>query len=248
MIIQKFLILLALTLVFLTPAEAAEDALSPEQERAVENIVEQYINDNPEILLKALDNFRKREAQNKRASAGATIARLSGDLNTNPGSPVIGNPEGDVTIVEFFDYQCGYCKRVFPTIQTLLKNDTNIRYVLKEFPILGPVSDVAARAALAVWNMEPSKYMPFHAAMMGSTGKLSEPRIFTMAEDVGIDIASLRQEMINPAVDAEIRKNMALTRELNITGTPSFVIGEHLVPGAVDMDTLQQLVAAARKG
>jgi len=229
-------------------ARAAEDALSAEQQKAVERIVEQYIDNNPELLLRALDKFRANEENTKAEMASANLARLAGDLHNNPASPTTGNPDGDVTIVEFFDYQCGYCKRVFPTIMTLLKEDTDIRYVFKEFPILGPVSVVASRAALAVWQMAPTKYMAFHSAMMTSKGQLSEPKIFAMAANVGIDLAELKQAMEGPAVAAEVEKNMQMAQQLNITGTPSFVIGNHLVPGAIDMNALKQLVAAARKG
>ncbi|NQU59375.1 MAG: DsbA family protein, partial [Rhodospirillales bacterium] len=145
-------------------------------------------------------------------------------------------------------YRCGYCKKVFPTVQALLKEDGNIRYVLKEFPILGPVSVIASQAALAVWNNTPEKYMAFHTALMTARGQLSEERILSLAEDLDIDTAAIRKGMNDAVVSDELNKNMKLAQSLGIEGTPAFVIGQELAPGAIGMDELKRLISVARKG
>ena len=131
---------------------------------------------------------------------------------------------------------------------TLLESDGNIRYVFKEFPILGPASHVAARAALAAWNLDKDSYLPFHAAMMGARGRLTEARIMKIAEDNGIDGTALRRAMADPKIDAALKANTELASALGINGTPAFVIGGEIVPGAVDLASLRRLIEAARKG
>ncbi len=165
---------LAVCVLGASPAAAAEDALSPGQQRAVEEVVRDYLRRNPEVLLEAIEAMRAKRDAEQQATVRKNLVSLRGDLENDPTSPVGGNPRGDVTIVEFFDYQCPYCKRVFPAVQTLLKTDGNIRYVFKEFPILGPQSVVAARAALAAWKLDRDRYVPFHAALMQSTGRPNE--------------------------------------------------------------------------
>ncbi len=255
--LPKFLlsaILPAFLVVFLTlsgsvgKALAAGDGLNDAQKRDVEKIVQEYIAKNPEILIRAMQEYRIAQQNAEREQARNNLITLAADLNVNPASPVIGNPDGDVTIVEFFDYRCGYCKKVFPTIQALLKEDGNIRYVLKEFPILGPESMIASQAALAVWDSAPDKYRALHTALMTTRGQLSEKRIFSIAEKLAIDVAALRKGMAKAVVTDELNNNMKLARSLGISGTPAFIVGEELVPGAVGIDTLKKLISAARKG
>ncbi len=169
------------------PAAAAEDALSPEQKRAVEEVVREYLRRNPEVLLEAIGALRAKRDAEQQTNVRKNLVSLRGELENDPTSPVGGNPRGNVTIVEFFDYQCPYCKRVFPSVQNLLKTDGNIRYVFKEFPILGPQSVVAARAALAAWKLDRDKYVAFHAALMQSTGRLSKRKILDVAAESGLD-------------------------------------------------------------
>lgn len=248
--------ILLLTLVVASPglfgsanqAMAGEHGLNDAQKKEVETLIKEIIANNPEMLILAIQKYQAQRQELERQQARNNLLKLSSDLNVNPASPVIGNPDGDVTVVEFFDYRCGFCKRVFPTIQALLKEDGNIRYVLKEFPILGPVSVIASQTALAVWNTAPDKYMPFHTALMTARGQLNEKRIFSIAEGLGIDVAAVRKTMNEDIVSGELNKNMSLAQSLGINGTPAFVIGEELAPGAISMDKLKEMVAAARKG
>ena len=241
-------ILLALVIAAAGPAFAGEEALNAAQKKAVGEVIREYLLANPEIVYEALRTLRERQEAENRERSRKSLAAKRDDLLDDPAAPVGGNPRGDVTIVEFFDYQCGYCKRVFPTIKELIEKDGNIRYVFKEFPILGPASMVAARAALAVWSVDRGKYGAFHTALMTSTGALTERKILRAAESQGLDMDKFRAAMGGAEIAAAIRDNIELARVLGIKGTPAFVIGDQLVPGAADMDTFKRLVAKARKG
>ncbi len=230
------------------PALAAEDALSPRQKQAVEEVVRDYLLRNPEVLVEAIRALRTRQEAEDRNKVQKNLASLRGELENDPTSPVVGNPRGDVTIVEFFDYRCGFCKRVFPSLMTLMNSDGNIRYAFKEFPILGPDSVVAARAALAVWKLDKTKYQAFHAALMESRGELPERKVMKIAAKKGLDVGKLRKIMADPGIERVIQRNYQLAKALAITGTPAFVIGKRLVRGAIDLETMEQLVAEARKG
>ena len=173
------------------------------------------------------------------------IVARQDELLNDPASPVGGNPDGDVTLVEFFDYQCPYCKTIFPSIQALLAEDRNLRYVFKEFPILGRASVFAARAALAARRQ--GKYLEFHTAVMSARGKLTETRVMRLAEKVGLDVDRLRRDMADGTVDAMIRRNLDLADGLGIFSTPVFIVGDTQIPGAVEIDTLKVLIARARK-
>ena len=166
-------------------------------------------------------------------------------IENDPNAPVLGNLEGDVTVVEFFDYNCPYCRRVKPEVRALIEDDPNIRLVYREWPILGEGSVFAARAALAA--REQDLYEDFHWAMMGMNGRAEESSVLRIAEDIGLDIAKLRRDMEAQEIDAHIQTSMRLARALGITGTPSFVIGDALVPGVVDVERLQTLVSDARE-
>jgi protein-disulfide isomerase len=157
-----------------------------------------------------------------------------------------GNPSGDITLVEFFDYNCPYCRRVAPTVTDLIEDDPNLRLVYKEFPILGPGSQFAARAALA--SRAQGKYSEFHETLMNAGRQVNEDSVIEIAREVGLDVDRLAQDMEDPAIEAAIARNLALANTLGITGTPSFVIGDEIVPGAVDRATLEGLITQARRG
>ncbi len=230
------------------PALAAKHALSPAQKKEIESLVRDYIMKNPDIII---DSMRALQARDKMAAAQKarqTLVSRRGEILNDPTSPVGGNLKGDVTLVEFFDYRCGFCKRVHPTLKKLIKDDGNIRYVYKEFPILGPKSLFASRAALAAWKLDKEKYYRFHDAMMVSKGNLTDAKTIKLAESVGLEEKALRAEMAKPEISAILQKNFALAKALNINGTPAFVIGDRVVPGAIDLKAMQDLVKAARKG
>lgn len=227
---------------------SAAELLTTDQQDEVRKIVREYLIENPDILIEAIQAYQVRAAQEENNRQQLALAHSKAALERDPSSPVIGNPEGDITVVEFMDYRCGYCKKVFPAVQELLKSDGNIRYVVKEFPILGPDSEIASRAAMSVWLSAPEKYMAYHAALMEARGGLSEKRVITMAEEMGLDGQQISEKMKSPEVVAILNKNRELAGALNIRGTPAFVIGNKLVPGAISIESLRELVAAARKG
>ncbi len=226
-------------------AAAAEEPFTPEKTSAIENIVREYILKNPEIIIEAARILRMRKETAARNQTRRTVLARRDELFNDPASPVGGNPQGDVTVVEFFDYQCPYCKRVLPSIQALLAEDGNLRYVFKEFPILGKASVFAARAALAAQRQ--GKYLEFHMAVMPAKGKLTEAKVMRLAKTAGLDVDRLRRDMADGTIDDSIRRNLELASALNVNGTPAFVIGDTVVPGAVDIDTLRSLLARERQ-
>jgi protein-disulfide isomerase len=229
-------------------AQEAAPPLSPQQRQAIEVLIGDYIRNNPEVILEAVRNLQVREQaeQAQRREEALTVRR--DDIERDATSPVVGNASGDVTVVEFFDYRCGYCKAVVPSIQRLLKDDPKVRLVMKEFPILSPESRTAARLALAVWRLEPKRYFDVHTKLMEAKGDLTEARIFDIARSAGVNMERARREMENPDVQRALDQNMQLAQALGVNGTPGFIIGKQLVPGAIDLDTLKKMVAEARQG
>lgn len=226
------------------PTQAAEMNEAKKQE--IESLVRDYILNNPEILIRSLETFRITQEKTAKEQERANLVAFRDQLNNDPTSPVTGNLNGDVTIVEFFDYRCGFCKRVFPSVMKALKSDGNVRLVLKEFPILGPESVTASKAALAAWTIAPDKYDAYHQALMLTRGGLPESRVLEIADSLGIDSAKIKSEMNSPEIEAIIRKNYKLAESLGISGTPAFVVGGTLVPGAIDLAALMGLIADAR--
>lgn len=216
-----------------------------EQTEAIERIIRNYLLKNPEVVVEALENMREKQAQDDAERVRAVLQQKQDELVNDPGSPVGGNPKGDVTIVEFFDYRCPYCKRVAPSLARLMKEDGNIRFVYKEWPILGDMSVLAARAALAA--RKQGKYREFHDALMNARASLSEAVIFSLAEGIGLNVDQLKSDMDEGEIDVIFARNMALASSLSITGTPAFVIGDQLIPGAIGFEALKLRVRLARK-
>lgn len=222
---------------------AAEPEKAPSRQ-AIEEIVRDYILKHPEVLLESIRKMEERQREAQRQQARKAIAAHRSALLNDPGSPVGGNPRGNVTVVEFFDYRCPHCKRVVPTVKKLLQDDPNVRFVYKEFPILGEDSLLAAKAALA--SRAQGKYVAFHNALMAAKESLNEAQVMKIAAGVGLDGARLKADMNKPETLAVIKGNYALAQALGIEGTPAFVIGTELVPGAASLEVLKELVAKAR--
>lgn len=239
-----FLLSGLLAAAFATPA-FAQSALSDAQKKEVRGLVREYILANPEIITEAVQLLQEKEEKAKTAKVTAAIKSNRAALVNPPEGTVLGNPKGDVTVVEFFDYNCGYCKQLYPTLMDTVKEDGKIKLVVKEFPILGNPSVVASRAALAA--RKQNKYTEFHMAMLSHRGSLSEETIMKLAADVKLDVKKLQADMKAPEINEILTKNHALAQELGIEGTPAIVIGETLVPGALQKDHLQELIADARK-
>ena len=175
----------------------------------------------------------------------SVIAARRDEIYNDPDAHVSGNPQGDITIVEFFDYNCPYCRQVASVLDELMQSDPNIRVVYKEFPILGPNSTFAARAALAARKQE--KYLEFHSAVMMGRRVADQATVLEFARIVGLDIDRLKTDMENPAIAAILERNLSLAEALHISGTPAFVIADKIYPGAAELADFQQVIAAARK-
>jgi len=229
----------------LAPPAGAADALTSAQKEAVERVVHDYILAHPDVMVEAIRAAQLKAKEKKEEGAKQAITERRGELLSDATAPVAGNPHGDVTIVEFFDYRCPYCKQVEPHLEALLKEDPKLRIVYKEFPVLGPESVYASRMALAA--RKQGKYAPFHDALMAAKGKISEETILDVARSVGIDVARAKTDMAGAEVQEIIKRNYALADALDIQGTPAFIVGDTLVPGAIDLDNLRHLIAEARK-
>jgi protein-disulfide isomerase len=233
----------ALALLPWRPLAAAD--FTPAQVQAIQSIVHDYLTKNPDLLVGVLHAAEAKLDRDADAKTAALIALHRHEIYDNPQTPVGGNPRGKVTLVEFFDYRCPYCKETQPALEKLAAQDPELRLVYKEFPILGPVSVTAAHAALAAARQ--GKYEAFHRAMMEVRGNLAEDTVFRVAKSVGLDVAQLQRDMAAPSIAAAVEANMKLADALDINGTPAFVIGDRVVPGAVDMAGLKKLVADPAK-
>jgi protein-disulfide isomerase len=212
---------------------------------AIEEVIREYLLSHPELIIESLRRAQQREREAARAQARAAVLAHRQALSSDPDSPVGGNPAGDVTVVEFFDYRCPHCRRMVPVIKTLLAEDPRVRLVYKELPILGEESVTAARAALAARGQR--KYVEAHDRLMAETGPLTRDTVLAMLKGIGLDGDRLAADMDAPQVAALIGRELALARALGIDGTPAFVIGSELVVGAVDLGTLRELISRARR-
>jgi protein-disulfide isomerase len=251
--VMRFLAVIIVTFVLIAsgivPGTSAQSqGLTDAQKKDVEALIGEYLRAHPEVILESVRAMQEREQAAQTLRQQQSLLSRRTDIERDPASPVIGNPNGDVTVTEFFDYRCGYCKAVLPSIQQLLKDDPNVRYVMKELPILSPESRIAAQLALAVWKNEPKRYLDLHTRLMAAQGDFSERRIFAIAKDAGVDVERAKRTMNTPDIDQALAANMELAQNLGINGTPAFVVGKQLAPGAIDYDALKRLVAEARKG
>ncbi len=223
----------------LSPATTsnAADEFTPAQKNELGNVIRDYILKNPEVIEEAVGVLQDRRQQKAIDSHWSNIV----DAND---SYIAGNPKGDVTVVEFFDYRCPYCKQVQSSVVKLREEDPKIRVVYREFPILSKESDVAAHAAIAA--KKQGKYLEFHDAMMAARGGFDDDMIFSIAAKVGLDVGKLKKDMQDPAIDSIIARTRKLAEDIGVTGTPGFIFGRRLVPGAVTYDEMLSLVADAR--
>jgi protein-disulfide isomerase len=228
------------------PGELAAGPVLTGEKAALGKSIREYLMANPEVLVEAMQELERKQDSQRDSVALKAIQENRVALLSDPESPVVGNPSGDVTIVEFSDYQCPYCKRAHTTVKSVLAADSKVKLVFKDLPILGEPSRIAALAALAA--RAQNKHLALHNALMEYSGKLDRDRILEIARSVGLDIEQLQKDMEDPKLKAIIDRNMALASALGVRGTPAFVIGKQFVPGAVDADTLKQMIAAARKG
>jgi protein-disulfide isomerase len=225
-------------------AASAESSFSDAQKTEIGEIVRDYLLSHPEILLEVsqeLENRQKLAESQKREGALQANAK---ELFDSPDDLVAGNPEGDVTMVEFFDYNCGWCKKGLPEVLSLVEKDKNLKVVMKEFPIFGGDSDYAAMAALA--SKKQGKYWEFHVALLSHEGKVTRDSVDEIAKAQGLDLEKLKTDMNAPEVAAVLERNQKLAEQLAINGTPAFIIDNNVVPGYLPVDGLMAAIADVR--
>lgn len=224
----------------------APSEMSEVEREAFRAEVRAYLLEHPEVIFEAIQILEARRKADEQQADSELIARHRDALLDDPNSWVGGNPDGDVTLVEFFDYRCGYCKKAHPEVMALLEQDPNIRYIAKEFPILGPDSMAASRMALAALDLDPSKYGGLNDALMSFEGQLTEAAAYQIARSLGYDVQALKERAASAEIEARIRDNYQLARALNINGTPGFVLGDRVIRGYLPLDELVAEVAEVR--
>jgi protein-disulfide isomerase len=231
------------------PAAAPAQTFSDDQRHQIEDIVKDYLIKHPELIQDVMAALDRKQQEADAAKAATTIKENNATLFNSPHQVVLGNPQGDITMVEFFDYNCAFCKRALPDMMTLLKDDPNIKFVLKEFPVLGEGSVEAAHVAVAARMQDPTgkKYIEFHQKLLGGRGPADKARALAVAKEVGFDMARLEKDMTSDEVKTTIDEDMKLADALGVNGTPSYVVGSEVVVGAVGLDELKKKIAAVQK-
>ena len=226
----------------------AQSLFSEPQKTEIQSIIRQYLVQNPEVLQEAIAELEKRQQEGARKAQQAALAETREALMASPHGTVVGNPSGDVTLVEFFDYNCGYCKRALSDLRTLTKSDGNLRVVLKDFPVLGPDSVEATKVALAVkQQISGDKLFEYHSRLLETRGRVGGERALALAKEMGLDLSRLQKDIAGAEVRAAMSENAVLGEKLNLTGTPAFVVGDEVISGAVGVEPLRQAIAMTRK-
>jgi protein-disulfide isomerase len=233
-----------------TAGSASAQSFSAPQRSEIEGIIKDYLIKHPEVLEEVMKELEKRQTVAEAEKAQKAVSDNASMLFDSPRQVVLGNPKGDVTMVEFFDYNCGYCKRAMVDMMDLIKADPNLRVVLKEFPVLGESSVQAAQVAIAL-NMQDKggkKYLDFHQKLLSGRGQVDKAKAMAAAKDVGADMARLEKDMATAEVKATLEETFKLAEPLGLNGTPSYVIGKNVVIGAVGAAELKSKINTARCG
>ena len=228
-----------------TPFTPAAPSFSPDQRREIVQILREALKADPSILRDAVESLQAADEAQSAADTKKAVADHRQILVANAGDPVAGNPKGDITVVEFYDPRCPYCKRMLPSIDAILAKDPGVRVVYKDIPVLGPASVMESRAILAAQNQ--GAYLKMQAALMHSAAQPSEEMIRDAAKGAGIDPGKLVADMNGPAVSQKIQGNMLLAKSLKVQGTPVFIVGDTVIPGAIDQPQLEAAIADARR-
>ncbi len=241
----RFLMLMFAVVVLAIAPAAAQPRPATEPDRAqIRQILIDILREEPQLILEALQALEAREQAQAEARQREALTSRTAALERDSDDLVTGNPAGDVTIVEFFDYRCPFCKRAQAPIEQAVRADGRVRVVHKQMPILGPESVQASRAVLAAQTQ--NRAAELHRALMALPGQLTEAELFRQARSVGLDEARLKRDMTNPAIDQQLSRSLELARALDIRGTPAFVIGQRLIPGVVEAAALAEAIQAAR--
>ena len=229
---------------------ASAQSFSDSQRSEIEAVIKNYLIAHPEVLEDAMAELNKRQAAAEAERHEAGVAQNSETIFNSPRGVVLGNKDGDVTFVEFFDYNCGYCKRAMADMLDLMKADPKLKVVLKEFPVLSQGSVEAAQVAVAVRMQDPTgkKYLDFHQKLLNGRGAADKARALAVAKEVGLDMAKLEKDLASAEVRNTLEENFKLAEAMGMNGTPSYVIGKQVVIGAVGVESLREKISNARCG
>jgi protein-disulfide isomerase len=246
---MAFLVAAAIALALPAATGAQAQSFSADQREEIGNIIKDYLLTHPEVMQDVMAELDKRQQAADAEKHRAAVVENKATLFSSPHQVVLGNPQGNVTMVEFFDYNCGFCKRALSDMLDLIKTDNNLKFVLKEFPVLGEGSVEAARVAVAARMQDASgkKYIEFHQKLLGGRGAADKTRALAVAKEVGFDMPRLEKDMGSDEVKKTIDEDMKLADALGVSGTPSYVVGDEVVVGAVGLDALREKIAAERK-
>ncbi|MDR3467295.1 MAG: DsbA family protein [Xanthobacteraceae bacterium] len=229
---------------------ARAQSFTDAQRGELEQIIKSYLIAHPEVLEDMTAELTKRQQAAEAEKHRVAVKQDGETIFNSPRGVTVGNRQGDVTFVEFFDYNCGYCKRAMTDMLDLMKSDPKLRVVLKEFPVLGPGSVEAAQVAVAVRMQDPSgaKYLDFHQRLLSGRGQADKARALAAAKEAGLDMARLEKDLASPEVKATLEENFKLAEDMGLNGTPSYVIGDQVVVGAVGLEGLTRKISEARCG
>ncbi len=236
--------LLPMAAALLLPQAASAGEFTDKQRDEIGTIVREYLLQNPDVLMEVSQELERRQQLAEEDQRKQALTANAAEIFHSQADLTAGNPQGSVTMVEFFDYNCAWCKKGVPEVLKLIDTDKDLRFVLKEFPIFGEDSEYAARAALA--SRAQGKYWPFHLAMLQHEGKVTKQAVDEIAAAQGLDMARLKADMDAPAIADTIARNQALARTLAITGTPAFVVDTKIIPGYLPHDGLLAAVKEVR--
>jgi protein-disulfide isomerase len=231
---------------FVAPAFAAEQSVPALDRAQIEAIVHDYIVSHPEVLLEAQAALEKKQAEQQKAAQAEAIKDSAREIYYAKWDGVLGNPNGKVTIVEFFDYNCGHCRDALKDMQNIIAKEKDVRFVLKEFPVLGPDSQKASIVSMAFKKLMPEKYGEFHQRLLGGEGRADEASAIRIAVSLGADEKALRRAMKDPSIIQDFTRTYELADKLGINGTPSYVVADQVISGALGQKVLDAKLAEAR--
>lgn len=245
----RFLAPAVVAAALVVPQAASAQSFSEAQRAEIQKIIKEYLIANPEVLEEVTAELNKRQAAAEAAKHGEGVKKHAETLFNSPRGVIVGGRDGDVNFVEFFDYNCGFCKRAMLDMMDLMKSDPKLRVTLKEFPVLGKESVEAAQVAIAVRMQDPSgkKYLDFHQKLLSARGTADKAKAMAAAKEAGLDMARLEKDLASPEVKATIEESFKMAEDMGLNGTPSYVIGNQVVVGAVGVEALKEKIASARK-
>jgi len=243
--ISYLLGVLLMALGFVMPLNATAQEFTPQQNEQIQKMIQEYLLKNPQDLREAIIGLQAYELTQQQKAARMALVTEEKSLYGSSVSYVGGNPNGDVTLIEFFDYNCGFCRRSMKDLMTLIDTDPNLKVIFKEFPILGEGSFFAARAAVA--SMKQGKYVEFHMAMMQIRGTADKKNVLEIAEEVGLDVRKLVTEMQAPYITEEINDVLRVASAIGVNGTPAYIVGDSVISGAVGLAELRRQISEVRK-